>query len=168
MNYKQVENFGFLYLRFIISYIYIQTTLIQAKTIIRMNRFFAILLLMITNLTHAQNCNCDTLFLQTQIIVENNYAGWFDKVNTNNRASYKELTAQYHTLSKNIKTDSSCAKQLQEWVSFFNDKHLKIKFTQPKVPQNTATEIKDISILTTSLTESQIMEYFLKSKKQIQ
>jgi hypothetical protein len=130
-----------------------------------MKRLLTFLLLLIASLSYGQTCDCDSLFLQTQKIVEDNYAGWFDKVTSNNTRTYNEWTEKQYALSKNIKTDSICAKQLQDWISYFKDKHLRVKFTKPKVVQNTKTENKEIPILTTNLTESQIMKYFSTSKK---
>lgn len=130
-----------------------------------MKRFLVILSLLIANLSYGQNCNCDSLFLQTQKIVEDNYAGWFDKVTSNNRTNYNQWTDKHSTLAKKITTDSTCARQLQEWISFFKDKHLRIKFTQPKAVQGNKPAPKEITILSTNLTESQIMAYYSKSKK---
>jgi len=113
----------------------------------------------------AQNCNCDSLFLQTQKIVEDNYAGWFDKVTSNNRPTYDEWTTKHFALSQKITTDSICVKQLQEWILFFKDKHLRIKYNKPKVISDDKSESKEIQILTTNLTESQITNYFSKTKK---
>ena len=129
-----------------------------------MKRLLTIFSLTISNMSYAQNCNCDSIFLQTQKIVEENYAGWFDKVTSNNRAYYNQWTDKHYTLSKNITTDSGCAKQVQEWISFFKDRHLRIKFTLPKVIQGNKITPKEITILATGLTENQVMAYFSKSK----
>lgn len=114
--------------------------------------------------SYAQNCNCDSLFLQTQKIVEDNYAGWFDKVTSNNKPTYDEWTTKHFALSQKISSDSICAKKLQEWILFFNDKHLRIKYNKPKIISSNESEPKEIQILTTNLTESQLNNYFSKTK----
>ena len=131
-----------------------------------MNRLLAFLIF--TNLTtqlFAQSCKCDSLFLQTQKIVETNYAGWFDKVNKTNKEEYDNWTKMYFEQSKNISTDSVCAKTLQSWITFFKDKHLRIKFTQPKQNQQTSKKSNEPEILKTNLSEKQIEEYLAKQKK---
>lgn len=130
-----------------------------------MKRLLTFLSLAIANLSFGQNCNCDSLFLQTQKIVEANYAGWFDKVTTSNQTAYNGWTVKHYSLSKKINTDSSCAKQIQEWITFFRDKHLRIKYNKPKEFSDNKTEPKDFQILTTNLTQSQINNYFSKAKK---
>ncbi|MCY1692765.1 hypothetical protein OVA29_21870 [Exiguobacterium sp. SL14] len=49
--------------------------------------------------------------------------------------------------AKEITNDSVCAKQLQNWISFFKDKHLRIKYSKPKSAINSKTESKKIEIL---------------------
>ncbi|MDP3392662.1 S41 family peptidase [Sediminibacterium sp.] len=105
------------------------------------------------------------MFLQTQSIVTDNYAGWFDKVTDDNKAVYLDWTSNKYAQSKSISTDSSCAKLLQEWISFFKDKHLRIKYTKPKVIVQNSSVVKAIQILYSKLTENQIIAYLDQSKK---
>ncbi|MCC5613207.1 hypothetical protein LC612_42650, partial [Nostoc sp. CHAB 5834] len=112
-----------------------------------------------------QRCNCDSIFVETQKIVENNYAGWFDKVKVENRKAYSEWTATKFSEAKTIQTDSTCAKKLQEWISYFKDKHLRINYSRPKsADTNPKTESKDVKILTTSITENKANTYFKETK----
>lgn len=59
----------------------------------------------------AQNCNCELVFLQSKKLVEENYAGWFDKVNSKNLKDYENWTAKKQAETKSISTDSTCAKK---------------------------------------------------------
>lgn len=119
----------------------------------------------ISHFSFGQNCNCDSLFTQTQKIVEDNYAGWFDKVNATNKKSYEDWTMNQYSSAKKISSDSLCAKQLQEWITFFEDKHLRIRYTKPRIAPTAAKEASQaIQILSTGLTEAQIRDYFSKSK----
>ncbi len=130
-----------------------------------MRNIFIFGLLLIQTTFYSQNCNCDSLFVQTQKIVEDNYAGWFDKVTSYNRTTYNQWTEKHYLLSKNKTTDSDCSKQLQEWISFFKDKHLRIKFKAPKVISNDKKESKEIKIIRTDLSELQVNQYVSKAKK---
>ncbi|TDB68044.1 S41 family peptidase [Arundinibacter roseus] len=122
------------------------------------------LLFLSCTITYSQNCACDSLFFQTQKIVEDNYAGWFDKVTVNNKNAYTSWTNNQYLKVQNIKDDSTCAKVLQEWISFFTDKHLRIRYNKPKVYTNKVEKNKTIDILTTYLTESEIKSYISTTK----
>ncbi len=130
-----------------------------------MRKHLIILLLMFAKTSFAQSCKCDSIFLQTRQIVQDNYAGWFDKVNSKNLVEYDNWTSNHYLMSKEITNDSICAKQLQNWISFFQDKHLRIKYNKPKSNINSNSENKKIEILHTSLTENQLTDYFKKNKK---
>ncbi len=121
--------------------------------------------LLCTSFTYGQNCNCDSIFLQTQKIVEENYAGWFDKVTPDNNSTYTDWTNKQYLLSQKISSDSLCAKLLQQWISFFKDKHLKVKYAAPKALPGKGEIKGNIEILSTGLTEAEISNYFLKNKE---
>jgi hypothetical protein len=129
-----------------------------------MIRILVFYLLTIHLTLYGQNCNCDSLFLQTQKIVEDNYAGWFDKVTSNNRGSYNEWTVKHLLRSQKLNGDSVCSKLLQEWVGFFGDRHLRIKYNKPKTVSSNRSETKEIQILNGIMDESQINSYFLNTK----
>lgn len=132
-----------------------------------MKRLLSIVLLFFANLSYGQNCHCDSLFLQTQKIVEDNYAGWFDKVKPENRKMYDEWTAKHFFTTQKISSDSSCAKIIQQWISFFKDKHLRIKFSQPASTVAADKNSNDeIQILKSNLSEIDIDKY-LKSNKRL-
>ena len=52
-----------------------------------MTKFLIPLFLIFTLNFFAQNCKCDSIFAIKQL-VEENYAGWFDKIKPENRLSY--------------------------------------------------------------------------------
>lgn len=132
---------------------------------LKMKNYLIIIYLILANDTFGQVCNCDSVFLQAKQIVEDNYAGWFDKVKPNNKSNYNEWTEKISSESKAIKNDSLCALLLQEWISYFRDKHLRIKFIKPKsVNTTTKQETSHLEILTTKLVEREIIDYFAKTK----
>jgi len=129
-----------------------------------MRKYIIISLLIFTKTFFAQSCKCDSIFLQSKQIVEDNYAGWFDKITSKNLDEYNTWTKKHHLAAKEITNDSVCAKQLQNWISFFQDKHLRIKYSKQKSAINSKTESKKIEILSTGLTENQLTDYFKKTK----
>ncbi len=62
-----------------------------------MKNILTILSLIFAININAQHCNCDSLFLQTQKIVEENYASWFDKVTENRKSSYTEWSDKHYS-----------------------------------------------------------------------
>jgi C-terminal processing protease CtpA/Prc len=132
-----------------------------------MNKILAtIVSLVIYTAVAGQNCNCETTFNQLKQQVEDNYAGWFDKVNKNNRPGYDNWTSNYSAQSKKIRTDSACYINAREWISFFKDKHLTIRYIEPeKSSKPTVNDNAPIKIATTTLTEKQIKDYLTKSKQ---
>jgi hypothetical protein len=129
-----------------------------------MKKYLIIPFLIIVKTSFAQKCNCDSIFLQSKQIVEENYAGWYDKVNSKNLKEYDNWTSKQYLMSKEITNDSVCAKQLQNWISFFKDKHLRVRYSKPKLSVNSTIENKNIEILSTGLTENQLTDYFKKTK----
>lgn len=112
-----------------------------------------------------QTCKCDSLFLQMKQLVEENYAGWFDKIKPENKGAYTQWSENKLREVNGITNDSSCAKKLQEWISFFGDKHLRILFTKPKqINAATKTETSEIKILTHPLSEEEAISYFKNNK----
>ena len=113
----------------------------------------------------SQRCSCDSILLQTIKIVENNYAGWFDKITISNKNEYKDWTEKNFRLSQQITSDSACAKTLQNWITYFHDKHLRVKFIQPQNQNIDKASHTSINILSSNLSEKQINDYFAKNKK---
>lgn len=108
----------------------------------------------------AQNCNCKTTFNQAKQIVEDNYAGWFDKVNQKNKQTYDTWTAKYLEQSEKIQGDSACYANLKQWISFFKDKHLTIRYAAQKTSSPTAAASStSFEVLKSTLTEDQIKNY---------
>ncbi len=113
----------------------------------------------------AQNCNCRTTFIQTKQIVEDNYAGWFDKVNQKNKQTYDDWTAKYIEQSEKIQTDSACYANLKQWISFFKDKHLTVRYVEQKTSVSTKVGANlSIEILKSYLTEDQVKSYLTTTK----
>ena len=77
----------------------------------------------LTILTQAQ-CNCKAEFSKIKNHLESNYAGFKDKVTTNNLKQYKEFTAQKEQVAVQAKNKSQCYFVINQWMSFFNDNHL--------------------------------------------
>ena len=128
-----------------------------------MFKFILPLCLILSLNSFAQNCNCDSVFIKSKQLVEENYAGWFDKITEKNRPDYINWSEKKFDEIKGVTNDSICAKQLQNWISYFNDKHLRILFTKPK-SNTTQSKTSALKILTHNLSVDEANVYFKKTK----
>jgi hypothetical protein len=69
-------------------------------------------------------CNCKEEFSKIKNHLESNYPGFKDKVTTSNIQKYKEYTAEKEQVAAQAKNKSQCYFIINQWMSYFNDKHL--------------------------------------------
>lgn len=92
--------------------------------------------------SNGQNCNCPKEFDFLVNKIEKDYAGFKDKVNAKNIKEYKKYTEDFRAKSKNTKTFLKCTMVLEDWLKFFNDRHLhlsvekNIYFTYKRIDEN--------------------------------
>jgi len=79
-------------------------------------------------LSFGQNCDCSKEFNFLVKKIESDYAGFNDKVNAKNRNDYNAFTNEFRNKAKNTKTFLRCTMVLDDWLKYFNDKHLSISF----------------------------------------
>lgn len=76
----------------------------------------------------SKTCNCERVFLTVKNHIEANYAGFNDKVNNSTRKNYKEFSEKILAMSRNqVEKSSYCVYLLNEWISFFKDRHIQIR-----------------------------------------
>ncbi len=75
-----------------------------------------------------QNCDCEKEFDFLVKKLESDYAGFQDKVTEENVSDYIKFTAELRTKAQNIQTFKICTMVLEEWLSYFNDKHLTLGY----------------------------------------
>lgn len=93
-----------------------------------MKKIIIALILLQTTLSQAQNCDCpkELEFLVQKI--EADYAGFPDKVNNKTRTQYNDYTGKIRIKAKETKSFYRCTLVLEEYLKYFNDKHLAIGF----------------------------------------
>jgi hypothetical protein len=84
--------------------------------------FYSLLTVIACNLAHAQ-CNCSENFEFVYAKTKINYSGWQDKVNSATKQRFELFTDSLRTVTRQVKTDSTCFKVLSKWLKFFNDRH---------------------------------------------
>ncbi|WP_289055783.1 S41 family peptidase [Carboxylicivirga marina] len=78
--------------------------------------------------TFSQNCDCENEFDFLVKKIESDYAGFHDKVTEENVSDYNQFTADLRTKAQEIQTFKICTMVLEEWLSYFNDKHLMLGY----------------------------------------
>lgn len=73
-----------------------------------------------------QNCNCLENFENIVTRVENDYAGFQEKVNALTIAEYEKHTEFYRKKISETTTTLKCVLLMGKWLEFFNDKHLQV------------------------------------------
>jgi len=96
-----------------------------------MKKYFLILFILhIGILSKGQNCSCIENFNFLVTTIENDYAGFNDKVNERNKAGYNEWTESFRQKAKETNSAFRCTMLLNKWLEYFNDKHLAIEVTK--------------------------------------
>jgi Peptidase family S41 len=91
--------------------------------------FLSIILFFSTFRLSAQNCNCTDNLNWLFAAVENNYAGYFDKVNSNNKKSYISFKDSLINVSALLpELDYKCYSLLKAYIKKFDDPHLGLGF----------------------------------------
>ena len=80
-------------------------------------------ILLLSQLSSAQDCSCKELLDSTIIKTESNYAGYQHKVNANNRTSYNNFKKGLLSLATST-SFIDCYGILNRYVKYFNDGHL--------------------------------------------
>lgn len=98
------------------------------KECFKVKKYLLIIFLFHFTLSHGQNCDCqkELDFLINKI--ESDYAGFKDKVNKSNIKEYNEFTNKLKIKAKKTTTFLRCTMVMDEWLSFFKDKHLSLSF----------------------------------------
>jgi Peptidase family S41 len=92
--------------------------------LVRFNFLFPLLALMLLSSgLSAQSCNCRDEFFRLQRYMEQNYAGFKDKVTAGNRAMYDSTTADLCHRAARTDKPLFCMALMQEWLGFFRDRH---------------------------------------------
>lgn len=74
-----------------------------------------------------QQCNCNIVLKETIRGIEENYAGYFDKVKQSVARSYNKLKSRLLNLSSSHTLDESCLQLLYDYIDYFNDPHIVLR-----------------------------------------
>lgn len=87
---------------------------------------FILTFLLASIYTIGQNCNCLENFEYLKAKIENDYAGFKDKVNESTSIEYEKHTEFYRKKIEETTTTQRCVLLMEKWLEFFNDKHLRM------------------------------------------
>lgn len=88
--------------------------------------FFILTIVLSTINSFGQNCNCLENFEFLKNKIENDYAGFNDKVNPITITDYEKHTEFYRKKITETTTTQKCVLLMEKWLEFFNDKHLRM------------------------------------------
>lgn len=72
----------------------------------------------------AQTCACEKEFLHVKNIVENNFAGYPDRIKALSKAGYKKMTDQLLQLTRNKFSSDNCLLIISQYLDIFKSHHL--------------------------------------------
>lgn len=125
------------------------------------------MLILICNLSIAQNCNCKTNFEWMKKTFEENDAGFQYIIDLKGKEAYQNNNTIILQKVKAIKKTEDCSKVLTEWLTFFRKGHFAIK----KIDNNSINSQKSIKETKNENWETlnvdvQEFEKYLTSKKE--
>jgi hypothetical protein len=82
--------------------------------------------LLITTRLLAQSCHCAAEFAFLKADIENNYAGFTDKVNSDTKAAYDSFSEDIMRRARKATTPVRCLALMEEWIAFFKDGHTSV------------------------------------------
>ena len=131
---------------------------------VKLNCFFLVLLIL-PSLSQAQNCRCEKVYAETKMTVENNYAGWFDKINFDNVKRYRDWSEPFKARAMATASDSLCVGVIQEWLAYFSDKKLTAKYVSAAIAMSKkSASLPSIATNQATMSEAAIREYMDRNK----
>ncbi len=126
---------------------------------------FILVLLIVPSLSQAQICRCEKAYAETKMTVENNYAGWFDKINFDNVKRYRDWSEPFKARAMATASDSLCVGVIQEWLAYFNDKKLTAKYVSAAIAMSKkSASLPSIATNQAPMSEAAIREYMDRNK----
>lgn len=101
---------------------------------------------------NAQTCDCEKEFLFLKEQLENNYAGFRDKVKGNNKKKYEQLTSSLLQKARGVTAAHYCDGLQKEWISFFRDGHI-------QTGGETVKAVTDSSIIQQLFSQTERLPY---------
>lgn len=87
----------------------------------------ALFLVVLGNMSFAQDCNCLEQFNFAVTKIETNYAGFTTKITDNNRAAYQQNVKEFRHQAGRVTNSDTCLKLVRGWMSFFRDGHMVVR-----------------------------------------
>ena len=102
----------------------------------KMKLFVLFLSLAISLNSYSQKCDCEKEFLYIQNIIEQNYAGFVDKINILTKESYLKRTKELQQITKRKFNTTDCIYIIKNYLDQFKEKHIQFSLTQDTIKRN--------------------------------
>lgn len=106
------------------------------------NYFYLILMLSLTTVGYSQDCSCSKSFSTLRRKIENNYAGYFDKVNRKTKHTYDAMLYKLQKRADSLQVGKECRALLSDYIEFFKDGHLQLE--NRYLPENVAVQLREL------------------------
>jgi hypothetical protein len=121
-----------------------------------------ILLLLISTISNAQDCDCESNFNWLKKTFEENDAGFqyiLDSKGTRAYSIHNELSLEK---IKSAKTSAECTKAMKEWLAFFRSGHIGIELIKSEEINNQSANIQQASTVNNRETINIDVEKFIE------
>lgn len=114
---------------------------------------FLLLVLLTSHNSFGQKCDCKKELLFVKSKISRNYAGYNDKVTSENFQDYQQHSAKYLKSSKSIGDPFQCAAHINKWLYFFQENNIRLDIETPKFDEMDESSIKKYYSNTRSLSK---------------
>lgn len=127
-----------------------------------MKNFLLIVIISFLSINTFAQCDCVKIFDEIYAKVEQNYAGWNDKVTPKTKPKLKLLTDNLRNKAKLSKSDAECNSVIKTWLAFFKDGHLHSKFLESNAVSQSKKAVPEPLII--EMNEAAALDYFKQTK----
>lgn len=128
-------------------------------------KLFISLSLLLTNVSFAQECNCEKNFEWVRKTFEENDAGFQYSVDIKGRQAYDDHNKLFLEKTRKVEQTSLCAQLIYEWLTFFREGHIAINLLQDH--NSSAQKTIPADHWETISTTSAEFEDYLDSKEEL-
>lgn len=109
----------------------------------------------------AQQCSCTDKLRMVKEKVEENYAGFADKVNDRTRIAYNTFSNAYMEEAAKAKRAEVCHLLINDWLDYFRDGHIQVAYDIAEDSASVSKRLKNTEIIT--LSDKEIAKLKIKT-----
>jgi hypothetical protein len=118
--------------------------------------------------SYAQKCDCEKELLFAKNKIARNYAGYHDKVTTENYLDYQKYSSNFLKSAKRISDPFHCVAHINRWLQFFQEENIRLDLENPNFDKMASDSIKKYYTTTRTLskwTPERVRKYLSNNSK---